>query len=80
MWISMIIECIQLEFTGCGVLSAAFSGTPRLPEGEHRCSELQQPQCPAALVGLWLVKTGPGTCFSVVSCCLTQQQAPELQR
>lgn len=25
--------------------------------------ELRQPKSPAALVGLWLVKTGPGACF-----------------
>lgn len=65
-WILMNIECIQLEFTGCRVLGAAFSRTPRLPKGKCRCSELQQPKPPAALVGLWLVKMGhPSACFFV---------------
>lgn len=29
----------------------------------------------AALIGLWLMEMGPSACFSVVSCCLTQDKA-----
>lgn len=36
MWILMNIEYIQLEFTACSVLEAAFSGTSTFPKGEHR--------------------------------------------
>lgn len=33
----------------------------------------------AALIGLWLMEMGPGACFPVASCCLTQDKALELQ-
>lgn len=66
----MDIESIQLEFTGCGVLGAAFSGTPCLPEEEHKGSVLQQSKCCSG----W-----PLACEDRSCCLFCQEQALELQ-
>lgn len=40
----MNIECIQLEFARFSALGVAFSGTPGIPEGEHKCQSSDSPK------------------------------------
>lgn len=77
MWILMNTERMQLEFTGCRVLTASFSRTPTLPEGQcrHIAPETQTSCCPGWPLAC---EDGSSKCL-FFCCCLTQEQTPKLQ-